>query len=197
MDFLESKTYVNLARSFAGECQAGARYQFLAQTAIEQGYQHLQTLAKTVAKEEMAHAKIFWDLISKHTDGKNNNIPIQAGYPFRDGELKDLLRFAADAENSEFTTIYPSFAKIAEDEGFMDIAQAFRFIVNVENSHFMLFDELYNMFCSKTLYKDKVPHKWRCNYCGYEDTKNEAWKVCPLCCKPQGYVQINLQKPIQ
>ena len=58
-------------------------------------------------------------------------------------------------------------------------------------------EELYNMFCSKTLYKDKVPHKWRCNYCGYEDTKNEAWKVCPLCCKPQGYVQINLQKPIQ
>lgn len=194
MNFEQSQTYINLARAFAGECQAGARYQFIAAKAMQEGYEHLQVLIKTVAKEEMAHAKIFWDLIAEHTDGKNPNIPIQAGYPFLEGGLVEQLRFAADSENSEYTSVYPSFAKVAEDEGFMDIAQKFRQIVGVENCHFMLFDELYNMFSAKTIYKQQDARKWKCNHCGYEQTSPSAWKTCPLCGKPQGYVQIPVQK---
>ena len=194
MKFEETRTYVNLARAFAGECQAGARYQFIAQKAMQEGYEHLQVLIKTIAKEEMAHAKIFWDLISKHTGGKNTNIAIEAGYPFLDGELVQMLRFAADNENSEYTSVYPSFAQVAQDEGFEDIAIKFRQIVGVENCHFMLFDQLYNLFNSKTAYKSQEPFKWKCNHCGYEDTSKDAWKTCPLCGMGQGYVQIPVQK---
>ena len=105
-----------------------------------------------------------------------------------------MLRFGADNENSEYTSIYPAFAKVAEDEGFVDVAEKFKLITGVENCHFMLFDELYNMFNAKTTYKSQQPIKWKCNSCGYEATSKDAWKVCPLCGAEQGYVQIPVQK---
>ena len=91
MDFLQSETMKNLARAYAGECQAGARYQFLAQTAMDEGYKHLQTLIKIQAKEEMAHAKVFWDLIMQKSGGKNDNIEICGGYPFKTGTLEEQV----------------------------------------------------------------------------------------------------------
>lgn len=194
MDFLQSQTMKNLARAYAGECQAGARYQFLAQKAMEEGFQQLQTMVKTIAKEEMAHAKIFWDLISEKSGGKNDNIEICGGYPFKTGELNDLLKFAMDAEKSENTSVYPAFAKIAEDEGFLDIAEVFKKVAVVENCHYLLFDQLYNMFSSGIMYKQDKVYKWKCSHCGHEGEGKSAWKVCPLCNSPQGFVQIPVEK---
>ncbi len=194
MDFSQSQTIKNLARAFAGECQAGARYQFLAQSAVDEGMYDIQKLAKTVAKEEMAHAKIYWDLIAKHSGGHNENIEVCGGYPFKTGSLEDQLKFARDAEKSENTSVYPAFAKIAEDEGFMDIADTFKKVAVVENCHYLLFDQLYNMYTTKTLYKQDKERKWKCSQCGYEAEGTTPWKTCPLCDKPQGYVQLPVQK---
>lgn len=194
MDFLQSETMKNLARAYAGECQAGARYQFLAAKAMEEGYQQLQTMVKTISKDEMAHAKIYWDLIAAKSGGKNDNIEICGGYPFKTGSLLELLKFAMDAEKSENTSVYPAFAKIAEDEGFMDVAEVFKKVAVVENCHYMLFDELYNMLSTGTMYKQDKVYKWKCSQCGYEGEGKSAWKVCPLCGKEQGYVQIPVEK---
>lgn len=194
MDFLQSETMKNLARAFAGECQAGARYQFLAEKANEDGYQQVETLVKTIAKEEMAHARVFWDLIASKSGGKNDNIEITGGYPFKTGNLSDLLKFARDAERSENTSVYPAFAKIAEDEGFMDVAEAFKKIAVVENCHYMLFDELFNMFSTNSLYKCTIDRKWKCSHCGYESISKNPWKTCPICNYGQGYVQVPVEK---
>ena len=116
VDFNESQTKTNLARAFAGECQAGARYQFIAQKAMTEDKKNIQMLFKNLAKNEMAHAKRFWGLIAKHGGGVQENIEIKAGYPFEDGELMELIKFASNNEKSESTSIYPSFSKIAEDD---------------------------------------------------------------------------------
>ena len=100
----------------------------------------------------MAHAKVFWDLLSAHATQPQKNIEIKAGYPFEDGDLLQLIKFASNNEKSENTTIYPSFAKIAEDEGFGDVAEKFKLIALVENDHFMILDDLYNKLKSKELY---------------------------------------------
>ena len=63
VEFNKSKTKENLARLFAGECQDGARYQFIAQQANTDNYSYLMDVMKILAKNEMAHAKIFYDLI--------------------------------------------------------------------------------------------------------------------------------------
>ena len=36
MQFHETQTYQNLARAFAGECQAGMRYQMIAKLAMQE-----------------------------------------------------------------------------------------------------------------------------------------------------------------
>ena len=50
VDFEKSETKINLARAFAGECQDGARYQFIAKQAEQEGYQYIKTLLKTLKR---------------------------------------------------------------------------------------------------------------------------------------------------
>ena len=83
MDFQDSKTKENLARSFAAECQEGARYQFMAKMAQQQGYQYMSMLIRTLAHNEMAHAQQFFNKIVEHGANHTQNIEITAGYPFK------------------------------------------------------------------------------------------------------------------
>ena len=190
MNFDESQTKTNLARAFAGECQAGARYQFIAQKAMQEGKKNIQMLFKTLAKNEMAHAKTFWDLIAKNTSEPQENIEIKAGYPFQDSELDEMIKFASNNEKSENTSIYPSFSKIAEDEGFKEIAEKFKLVALVENDHFMILDELYNKLKSKELCKSSTDYNWKCGHCGHTHLGKESFKICPLCNMDCGYVEL-------
>lgn len=188
--FEKSQTYLNLARGFAGECQAGARYQFLSKQCIKEGYNFLSDTLKTLAKNEMAHAKVFFDLIVNNSQKVVKNININAGYPFKCGELIEHFKFTMEDEEMEAKKIYPSFSKIAKEEGFDDIAEIFDSVATVENCHFELNKQIYNGLLNKTLYSSKTPIKWKCSNCGKEHTQKTAWKVCDLCSMPQGYVEV-------
>ncbi|NCB48174.1 MAG: hypothetical protein EOM55_00885 [Clostridia bacterium] len=192
MDFEKSQTKINLARSFAGECQAGARYQFIAQKAMEEGKINIQDIMKTLAKQEMAHAKIYWDLISKNCKEVQKNIEIKAGYPFEDTDLLQMIKFASNNEKSENTTIYPSFSKIAEDEGFKEIAEKFKLVALVEHDHFMLLDELYNKLKARSLFKSSVPFEWKCGKCGHTFYGKEGFEICPLCDATKDYISLDM-----
>ena len=192
MEFDKSITKKNLARSFAGECQEGARYQFIAQLALKENYKYLESLLKTIAKNEMAHAKIFYNFIIEKSEGEVDNIQIEAGFPFKANTLLEGLKTSAENEKYEATNIYPCFAKIAKDEGFLDIADAFLKIAEVENCHYMMTDELYNKFLNKCAYKTKTPIKQKCSNCGHEFIAKEVPKDCPLCHMPKGYYTIKL-----
>ena len=65
MQFDETKTYKNLARSFAGESQAGMRYQLIARAATQQGYIALAEAVKVLAKNETVHARRFMEELQK------------------------------------------------------------------------------------------------------------------------------------
>ncbi len=191
VNFEESKTKTNLARAFAGECQAGARYQFIAQKAIGENKKNIQMLFKNLAKNEMAHAKRFWQLIAKNSKQPQKNIEICAGFPFEDGELLELIKYAANNEKSESTTIYPSFSKIAEDEGFKEVANAFKLVAMVENDHFITIDNLYNKLKSDGLYESSSVQEWKCSQCGHIESAKKAFDTCPLCELSKDYVDIN------
>jgi len=60
-EFKKSQTYFNLARSFAGECQAGMRYQLMAKIAMQEGLFKLSDLIKNIAKNETVHAATFYN----------------------------------------------------------------------------------------------------------------------------------------
>jgi len=196
MDFEKSQTKKNLARAFAGECQAGARYQFIAQKAMQEDKKNIQILFKGLAKNEMNHAKAFWDLITEHAGSPQQNIEITAGYPFEDGSLMEMIKYASNNEKSENTTIYPSFAKIAEDEGFKDVAEKFKLVALVENDHFMILDELYNKLKANGLFKSATAMEWKCGACGHTHTGKEPFTVCPLCGMDRNHVDLSfLNRP--
>ena len=103
------------------------------------------------------------------------------------------LKISAEDEKHEFTKIYPEHQKIAEEEGFSEIADLYANIIQVESCHNKLFTDLYTQMSEGTIYKKPKPVKWKCAACGYEHTSEEAWKVCPLCLAPQGMVMLKLK----
>ena len=109
MQFENTETFKNLARSFAGECQAGMRYQMIAKLAMKEGLKTLADAVKTIAKNETLHATQFFNTIIEKT-GSRENVTFDAGYPFHMGTLEESLKFAANDEKSEMEDIYPTFA---------------------------------------------------------------------------------------
>ena len=188
-DFNSSKTRINLARAFAGECQDGAKYQFLAKQAMQEGYHYLQSLFKTHAKNEMAHAKRFYDLIIEH-GGSQKNIDICGGYGFTKGDLLTAIADTMSVEESQSGVIYPDFARVASEEGFDEISKAFAFAGSVENCHKLLLQQVHEKLKNGKLYKSPESIKWKCSNCGFEHTDKSCWQECPSCLMEQGYAEI-------
>ena len=114
MEFDKTQTFRNLARSFAGESQAGLRYQFISKLALKQGYKTLSDEIKYIAHNETAHAKVLFDKIIEK-NGNTSNIDISAGYPFEGDTIENGLLAAANAEKSE-VSIYRAFSETAKNE---------------------------------------------------------------------------------
>lgn len=192
MDFQSSITKENLARSFASECQEGARYQFLAKMAGNEGYQYMSMLIRTLAHNEMAHAQQFFNKIVELGGNQTQNIEIKAGYPFRSGELKQVLYNESENERMSGESIYPKFASIARDEGFNDVAELFDMVSKVELTHQRALLELHNALSKNSLYKcSSGKHAFKCDECGTIILDKSAPKTCPLCKMGQGYFRID------
>ena len=193
MQFRDTKTFKNLARSFAGESQAGMRYQLIAKLATAEDYAVLADIVRSIAKNETFHAKTFYDTLIQKA-GNHENIAPGGGYPFRFGTLAENLGFAAQDERAEFEEVYPAFAREAKEEGFADVAALFERVASVEKCHEVMFRFLAESLKSGALYKRDKPTLWICSECGYRAVTKEAWQVCPLCKAKQGFAEIPLTK---
>ncbi len=196
MKLKESRTYENLARSYASECQARTRYEFIEYGARYNDYKNIADIIDEIAYQEFNHARMFYTFIQDGEDEQIDNIEIVAGFPFREKwDLCDNLRLAAEDEANE-ANIYAEFAATAREEGFPEIAQLFEDVLQVEMYHKEIFTELYNQFKNKTLYKKEEPVTWICGDCGYMATGTEPWDECPLCKAKRGSIKLilNAQK---
>jgi rubrerythrin len=191
MQFENTETFKNLARSFAGECQAGMRYQMIAKLAMQEKMKTLADAVRSIAKNETVHATQFFNKIIQKS-GSRDNIHFDAGYPFHAGTLAEGLKFASMDEKSESEEIYPEFAVIAKKEGFEDVAALYKMVAEVERQHKIIFSYLCDGVKNGTLYKSESPILWICSECGYMHVATEAWKTCPLCKAEQGYVELHL-----
>lgn len=192
MKLIDSKTFSNLARAYAGETQAMTRYKFVEYGARNEGYNALAEVIDKVVYNEFNHARVLYTFIQQASNKTIENIEICAGYPFKEKwDLEQNLKLAAEDEESEVKT-YRVFEKTAREEGFEEIANAFKMLSDVEHCHKLIFEDLYNQLKNNTIYKKEKPVKWKCAGCGYEAESKEAWDMCPLCKAKQGFTMLKL-----
>lgn len=192
MNFEHSKTKECIARAFAGICQDGARYQFIAKSASSEGYEYIAQELKTIAKNKMAHASVLYNIMLNNIDGYKENVNIEAGYPFENFKLETSLKNSADIEKYEGKNVFAHFAKIAQDEGFEEIMDVLNLICEVNLKNANKLEVLAEKFDLGTLYSGDKDSTWECSNCGHRETKKEAWDNCPLCNYPKGYVKFHL-----
>jgi rubrerythrin len=197
MKLKSSKTYTNLARAWASECQARTRYEFVEYGLRYNGFEALAQIVDTIAYQEFNHARMLYTHIQDADPKEIANIDIDAGFPFKEKwDMEENLRLLAEDEKLE-AEAYEEFAQVADKEGFTDIAKLFRMIGEVEVRHKKLFINLYEQFKNKELYKKDVEKMWICPNCGYISIDEEAWETCPLCQAEQGVCQVVIPEELR
>jgi len=180
-----SKTEQNLLKAFAGESQARNRYEFFAKVAKKEGYEQISNIFQETANQEKEHGKRFFKFL------EGGEVEIVVSYPAgKIGTTRENLKAAAEGENEEWVDLYPQFAEIAEEEGFLKIADAFRMIAKVEAEHERRFLKLLQNISEDKVFMKDGKVWWKCLNCGYVYESEEALDVCPACLHPQSYMQV-------
>ncbi|MCE1246820.1 MAG: rubrerythrin family protein [Firmicutes bacterium] len=171
MEMKGSRTEQNLKDAFAGESQARNKYTFFAKVAAKEGFEYVARVFEESADNERQHAKDEFKLLGGI------------------GTTLENLKEAVAGEDHETESMYPEFARIAEEEGFKDAALLFRQIAKVEKEHRDRYKKLLEMVENGTLYKRENLVRWKCLKCGYIHEGTEPPPKCPCCKHPQGYFE--------
>ncbi len=196
MKLKDSKTFVNLARAYMAECSARTRYEFCEYGFRYNGYEAIATLIDKIAYQEFNHARVLYTKLQDAEMKFVDNIDVCAGFPFKEKwDLETNLSLLCQDELDE-AHAYEEFEATAREEGFTEIADLFKMIRDVEVRHARVFEEVYNQFKNKSLYKKAKEVAWICPACGYVSFDKEAWETCPLCQAKQGYCDIQLPEDL-
>ncbi len=172
MELKGSKTEQNLRAAFSGESEARNKYTYFASVAKKEGYQQIAAIFEQTANNEKEHAKMWF----KELQGI--------------GTTADNLLSAAEGENYEWTDMYATFAKEAEEEGFTEIANRFRMVADIEKTHEERYRALLNNVEMQAVFEKAEETMWECRNCGHLVMGKKAPEVCPVCKHPQAYFEV-------
>ena len=175
----------NLLKSFAGESQARNRYTFFASAARSEGYMQIAAIFAETADQEKEHAERFFKLLRGGED------EITATFPA--GVIRSTsvnLKAAADGEYEEWHDLYPRFAAIAREEGFIDAASAWEHIIVSEKQHEKRYRELLDNLENHRVFRRDEMVMWRCRNCGYLHYGKSVPELCPACQHEKGYFEL-------
>ena len=177
MELKGTKTEKNLQAAFAGESQAHTKYLYYASKAKKDGYVQMANLFEETALNEKEHAKIWFKLL-------------------HEGEVPDTmtnLKDAASGENYEWTDMYATFAKEAQEEGFTKIAKLFELVAKIEKEHEERYRKLLKNIEDGVVFSKENDTVWQCANCGHIIIGKKAPKICPVCDHPQSYFQVRAE----
>ena len=177
MELKGSKTEANLLTAFAGESQAHTKYQYYASKAKKDGYVQISNIFLETSRNEKEHAKIWFKLL-------------------HDGDIPDTmtnLNDAADGENYEWTDMYDEFAKVADEEGFTEIAEKFRMVAAIEKEHEERYRKLIGNVEGGLVFSRDGDRTWICSNCGHIVIGSSAPEICPVCAHPKSYFELRAE----
>ena len=180
-----SKTEQNLLKAFAGESQARMKYDYFAKQAKKEGLEQIAAIFDETALNEREHAKRFFKFL------EGGQVEITATFPAGIiGTTLENLKAAAEGENEEWTELYPMFARIADEEGYFEVAAAFKLIAKVEKAHEERYNTLYTNLEEGKVFERDGKIVWKCRNCGYLHEGTKPPLNCPACLHPQSYFEI-------
>ena len=173
MELKGSKTEANLWTAFSGESQARNKYTYYASKAKKDGYEQIAKIFEDTANNEKEHAKLWFKLL-------------KGGI----GDTADNLADAAAGENYEWTEMYADFAKVADEEGFTEIARLFRGVAAIEKTHEERYKKLLSNIQEGIVFSRDGDMVWECANCGHIHIGKKAPEVCPVCAHPKAYFKL-------
>ena len=175
MELKGSKTEKNLLAAFAGESQARNKYTYFASVAKKEGYEQIAAIFLKTAENEKEHAKMWFKALGEL------------------GNTAENLAHAAEGENYEWTDMYATFAKEAEEEGFTKLAEQFRGVAAIEKAHEERYRALLSNVDMKAVFEKAEETMWECRNCGPLVMGKKAPDVCPVCAHPQSYFEVRAE----
>jgi len=172
MELKGSKTEQNLMTAFAGESQARNKYTYFASVAKKEGYEQIAAIFQKTADNEKEHAKLWFKVLGGLGDTAAN------------------LLAAAEGENYEWTDMYDTFAKEAEEEGFTKLAYQFRAVAAIEKTHEERYRALLNNVEMQKVFEKSEETMWECRNCGHLVMGKKAPELCPVCAHPKSYFEV-------
>jgi len=172
MELKGSKTEKNLYTAFAGETQAHAKYPYYSKAAKNEGYEQIAEIFEYTALNELEHAKLWFKALGNLKETPQN------------------LEDAISGENFEWSKMYKEFAEVAKEEGFIQIANLFDGVANIEKHHEDRFQALRDNINNNEVFRKDDAVLWQCRNCGHIYENEDAPKMCPVCSHTQSYFQI-------
>ena len=172
MELKGTKTEQNLCTAFAGESQARNKYTYFASVAKKEGYEQIAEIFTKTAENEKEHAKMWFKALGEL------------------GTTAENLLHAAEGENYEWTDMYDTFAKEAEEEGFSELACKFRAVAAIEKAHEERYRALLSNVELQKVFEKSEETMWECRNCGHLVIGKKAPAVCPVCAHPQSYFDV-------
>ena len=170
-----TQTEKNLRAAFSAESEARNKYTHFASKAKKEGFEQIAAIFQKTADNEKEHAKMWF----KELDGI--------------GTTAENLGAAAAGENYEWTDMYAGFADTAEKEGFIELANKFRMVAEIEKTHEERYRALLkNVETAKVFEKSEVK-VWECRNCGHIAVGTSAPILCPVCAHPQSYFELRAE----
>jgi rubrerythrin len=180
-----TRTEENLLKAFAGESQARNRYTYFASQAQKEDMMQIAAIFRETAEQEKEHAERFFRFL------EGGMCSITAEYPA--GIICDTahnLAAAAAGEYDEWHDLYPEFAEVAREEGFVKIGSVFDFVCVAEKQHEKRFRDLLWDVENGLLFKRPSAVVWRCLNCGFIHHGTRAPERCPSCDHSRGYFEL-------
>ena len=175
MELKGSKTEKNLMTAFAGESEARNKYTYFASVAKKEGYEQISAIFLKTAENEKEHAKMWFKALGGL------------------GNTAQNLAAAAEGENYEWTDMYATFAKEAEEEGFTALAEKFRRVGEIEKRHEERYRALLSNVEMQKVFEKSEQTMWECRNCGHLVMGKKAPEVCPVCAHPQSYFEVRAE----
>lgn len=185
-----TETEKNLVIAYMAESSAYSRYTYYAKQADKENYFPIGEIFRNTAANELTHGKVFFKLLEGGSI--SCTMDVDAGVI---ADTASNLETAAKEEMKEGVELYTAAAKVADKEGFPEIASHFRAIAEVEERHMKRFEAYLKQVKDGTVWKRDHAIKWQCLVCGYVMEGTEPPKVCPGCDHPyQHYIALDMDE---